>query len=140
MGRISRRPKAKRIDRAKDAAEAMAHRLFRDAARGQKCCAVPGCRNKDFDPHHVIYEQHLKDHGLPKYDTRNVRRLCRHHHQQHHRIKKLPLTILLDENIRYAFLVLGDYAADYLRRYYAGDDPRLEVIAREQHEHESDRV
>lgn len=112
------------------AEEEAAYALFWEAARKQRACAVKGCRNKDFDPHHAILEQHLRDRGLPRYDARNSLRLCRDHHFGHHGTKKLPTTVLTQVNIDYAAEVLGDFAYDYItRRYdYSDPDPRVEAI------------
>lgn len=109
-------------------------RLFQDAARGQGICQAPDCPvTSNHDPHHVIYEQHLKDRGLPRYDARNALRLCRGCHHRHHFTPgwRLPTAALREENIAYAVLVLGEYAIDYFRRYYddSADDPRIAELA-----------
>lgn len=100
---------------------------FRAEAAFQRCCRNPACEtpSAEWDPHHVIYEQHLRSRGLPKYCTYNALRLCKTCHQRHHKIAKLPLTCLLDHNIEYGFLVMGDAAFYYFKRYYSGEDPRL---------------
>ena len=102
---------------------AMANKLlFKDAARDQRICQAPGCRNaREFHAHHVIYEQHLRVRGLPPYSTPNALRLCPECHELHHKRRKIiPVVALLDRNIEYAFVALGPAAFDYLERYYAG--------------------
>jgi hypothetical protein len=108
--------------------------LFHDAARYQRVCQAPGCRRRgprkgiDFQAHHVVYEQHLRNLRLPRYDARNALRLCPDCHKKHHGPNwKLPTSALLDENIAYGFLVLGAAAFGYFRRYYddSAEDPRL---------------
>lgn len=102
---------------------------FRAEAAFQRCCQNPECPKPGapWHPHHVIYEQHLRGLGLPLYDTRNALRLCVLCHGRHHKITKLPLTCLRDCNIEYGFRVMGERAYDYFRRYYDGDDPRLDI-------------
>lgn len=110
--------------------------IFHDAGRAQRVCQAPGCRRRgprkgiDFQTHHVVYEQHLRDRGLPRYDARNALRLCPDCHKKHHGPNwRLPTSSLRDENVAYAFLVLGPYAADYFARYYddADADPRVQA-------------
>jgi hypothetical protein len=121
---LRRRPKPK-----PDQAEALAHRLFREAAAKQRCCQWCGKTKSDWHPHHVIYAQYLKHNHHPIYDTRNVLRLCINCHAKHHdgTPEKLPLSKLRDENIEYAVYLIGGYLAyDYLTTRYAGEDARLE--------------
>lgn len=108
--------------------------IFQDAARAQRVCAAPGCSRRgprkglDFEAHHVIYEQHLRSRRLPIYNAMNALRLCPDCHDKHHGPNwKLPTGSLTDENVLYAFVVLGTAAVDYLRRYYddSAEDPRL---------------
>lgn len=106
-------------------------RAFLEAARGQCVCAACGATDS-FDAHHVLYRQHLRDIGFDEWDARNALRLCdrysrRRCHPRHHaRGTVVRLAVLTDENIDYAFEVLGPYAADYLRRHYDGDDERVQ--------------
>lgn len=131
---MPRRAKPRKLKTAVDV-DRENRRMFHDAARFQRSCAVPGCRIRDFQAHHVVYEQHLKDRGLPRYDTQNALRLCPLHHGRHHKryVDKdgqsfvLETRFLTDANVAYAFAVLGDAAAGYFARYYNGadDDPRI---------------
>lgn len=108
---------------------------FKNEARWQSDCAVCEKVGGSFHAHHVIYEQHLRDRGLPKWDTRNARRVCPEPcHELHHRgRRRIQTKNLTDDNIAYAFHVLGAYAADYLRRYYDDQarDPRIVAHERE---------
>lgn len=84
--------------------------------------------------HHVIYEQELDRRGLPKHDRRNLMGLCPGCHWNHHHgpyANKIPLGLLTDENLQYAFESLGAFAYDYLKRRYAGDDGRLDEMLEE---------
>jgi hypothetical protein len=111
--------------------EADNRRLFQDAAWNQKVCAVTG-KAGPWHPHHVVYEQHLRDRNLPIYDGRNALRVNPQAHWAHHKSRpKIKTSQLLDVNIDYAFDVLGPYAADYLRRYYDDSDPDPRIIAHE---------
>jgi hypothetical protein len=137
---FGRRAKPRKLKTAIDA-DRESKRMFHDAARFQRTCAVIGCRTREFQAHHVIYEQHLKDNGLPRWDTQNALRLCPLHHGRHHKryVDRngksfvLETRVLTDANIDYAFAVLGPAAADYFRTYYADadEDPRIEAFARE---------
>lgn len=83
----------------------------------------------DFEAHHVVYRQHLRDLHLPEWDTRNARAVTLRNHQLHHDGFRIRVEDLTDENIAYAFEVMGGAAYDYLRRYYRDNppDPRLEA-------------
>jgi hypothetical protein len=106
---------------------------FRNEARYQRTCAVcdkPG----RFVAHHVVYEQHLRNIGLrgnALFDTRNALGTHSHCHtgKHHSAMGKIQTFRLRDENIEYAFEVLGPRAYDYLRRYYddSGEDPRIKL-------------
>ena len=91
---------------------------------GSLTCVVCGKRAQR---HHAIYEQHVvAREPRRRYDIANRVGLCRDHHRGHHdRVAVLPIALLPDSVIEFAVDVLGDYAEMYLRRYYAGDDPRL---------------
>jgi hypothetical protein len=72
--------------------------------------------------------------GDALYDPRNALRLCegldtnRCHMQFENRRVEITTAMLTDDNIEYAFEVLGIYAYDYLRREYdnAACDPRIQ--------------
>lgn len=92
-------------------------------------CAADDCLNQPTDPHHVVYAQHLRRHGLPQWDVRDGLPLCRPCHEAHHNgSKRLPLTALTDSNLEFAFEQLGAYAWDYLNRRYTGADRRLDAL------------
>lgn len=106
---------------------------FKAEARWQRLCAECD-KGGAFQAHHVIYEQHLRDRGLPLYDTRNALRLCYDCHKRHHDGTAWRLTTrkLTPDNIIYAFEVLGAYAGDYLRRYYDDLQPDVRICEQEQ--------
>lgn len=111
--------------------EDMLRKDFHAAAARQKRCASCGASDR-FQAHHVIYRQHLRARGLSEWDPRNALRVChevcpaRCHARHHNATARINLTALTDDNVAYAFEVLGAGAYDYLRRYYDGKDPRLE--------------
>lgn len=137
-----KRQRAVRIGNAVEIA--MANKvLFRDAARDQRCCQMCGSTTRDWQAHHVVYEQHLVKEGLPQYSTPNALRLCRDCHELHHKRRQvIPVSRLLDRNIEYAFDALGPKAYDYFSRYYDAThilpdgtreprlDPRVEAAMR----------
>lgn len=66
-------------------------------------------------------------------DYRNLIPLCPECHAGHHgRSRPLPLVVLPDSVFAFAREVMGDARAyEYLRRYYAGQDERLDDLLRE---------
>lgn len=100
----------------------------RNWSRGSKTeLRCRGCLTKKAaHAHHVVYEQELNHRGLPPYDRRNRMALCVDCHFGQHRNKPLPVSLLSDENMDYAFEVLGAFAYDYLKRRYSGHDDRLD--------------
>lgn len=124
MKRKAPKPKAGRrtnLDR-------MARDLFRREAQFQRCCQSQDCgATGDWEAHHVVYEQHLRDIGEPIWDTENALRLCPDCHRRHHnRSKIIRLDRLSDRHIAYAFRKLGLRAYSYLTDRYAGEDQRVE--------------
>lgn len=97
--------------------------------RSQAAARCVCCGSDDrLQLHHVIYAQNVRRAGGDPWDPRDslttcIRCHCGHHHGTKGRI---ALTLLRDENLDFAFELLGAAAYDYLRRHYAGDDPRLE--------------
>lgn len=108
-------------------------------------CIRPDCLRRAAHRHHVVYEQELRrrwdsspkvrkrwpTYPKLKNDVRNLVDICFNHHtgtEGHHSGGRhtLPLEMLPDEAIEFAFELLGPFAYDYLRRRYAGEDPRLE--------------
>lgn len=78
--------------------------------------------------HHVVYEQELDNRGLPKFDRRNLMALCVDCHLGHHNgppENQIPVSLLSDGNLEYAFEMLGPYAYDYVLKHYSGFDSRL---------------
>lgn len=103
--------------------------LFQDAARRQGVCGMCGKGGRDHQAHHVVYEQHLRDFGLPVYDGRNAMRLCERCHGRHHaRYRVIPTKLLPAVAIEYGFDVFGAAAADYFRRYYDDRDPDPRIV------------
>lgn len=119
----SKRGVRKRADRLKLQADIIARDLFREAARAQRCCQVPGCERPathEWQAHHVVYEQELRKLARPIFDTRNALRVCADCHRRHHnRIAPIPLAVLDERHFEYAEEVLGERFMDYLKRHYA---------------------
>lgn len=113
---------------------------------------VCGCGRGGGQRHHVVYQQELRDiararpivglvplkddvpsgptFGLLKADPRNLVLVAKRCHEAHHqRVRPLPLHVLPDSVFEFAAEVLGPAAAyEYLRRRYAGGDPRLDAL------------
>lgn len=111
---------------------------FHEAAALQGLCQNSACGRSTYvwDAHHVVEKKYLKKHGLPLFDPRNALRLCESCHSRHTTAsQRIPMESLRDENIDYAFEILGAYAYDYLHRYYDGTDGRvqasLDILAEE---------
>lgn len=119
-GAIKRRSKPRDSrGRLRPESWALMHAFSRAAGR-QPGCAISGCRERDFDSHHVLYEQHLRREGLPRWDPRNCLRLCRRHHELHHKAaQRIPRSALRAENVAYILESLGPGRGEgYLARYY----------------------
>lgn len=100
-------------------------------ARYQRCCAVTGS-TKEFEAHHVVEKRWLKANGFPLWDRRNALRLHPDVHGAHtSRMKKIPMSALREENIDYAFEIMGDRAMNYLPENYEGSHPHFEALASE---------
>lgn len=109
------------------------HKSFWNEARFQRACAVCGTTRGTWDAHHVVYKQTLRDlYGLRDdglYDSANALRLCNLHHSRHHqRSRPVKTTELTELSIRYAFHVMGAYAADWLRAYYDDSEPDARIV------------
>jgi hypothetical protein len=96
-------------------------------------CRHPRCRGGSTvgNQHHVVYRQEVRREGGDVWDGRNALALCEGCHSSHHRRgdRVVPLTALRDENYDFARELLGGGRAyEYLRRRYAGEDPRLEAL------------
>jgi 5-methylcytosine-specific restriction endonuclease McrA len=120
-------PPKRRRKRQRDTREQAEIRAFVERAASQPRCA--NCPSTGaWHAHHAgVYEQNLRLLGRRLWDPDNALRLCVRCHMAHHHSHsgRLALSILRDENIRYAFDVLGIRADAYLRRRYRGRDPRL---------------
>lgn len=77
--------------------------------------------------HHVVYQQRVRSAGGDPGDLRNLILVGDDEHERHHnRSRPFPLTRLPDSAFEFAAELLGRGSAyNYLRRRYAGDDPRL---------------
>lgn len=91
-----------------------------------------------WQPHHVVYRQECRRRGAPEWDPRNVLRVCivpitGCHYRHHDGTQGTPITTakLTDDNIEFAFEVLGVYAVDYLRRHYDDSEPDPRLLALE---------
>jgi hypothetical protein len=103
-------------------------RDFRKAVLRGPCLA---CGASPDDPHHVVYQQHLRERTLPLWDWRDGVPLCRRCHDAHHnRSRPLCCSLLPDAALEFAFEHLGAYASDYLSRRYAdvGKDGRVSIL------------
>lgn len=90
-------------------------------------CKAPGCTRRAVHLHHVVYKQEVGRRGGDTDAAANYLPLCFQCHGDHHGGNdKLPLRVLPDEAIEWAFDLLGAYAYDYLRRKYTGWDARLD--------------
>lgn len=109
-------------------------RQFREAARSQRACAACGRADRPWEAHHVVEKGHLKREGIGDLmHPDNALRLCEYpcHAQHTNAHKRLALSCLTDRNIAYAVILLGEQTAhNYLTRHYAGSDPRVDALLR----------
>lgn len=127
-------------------ATAEERRRFQEAAWRQRACAVTYdardhvATGKNWEAHHVVEKRWLREHNLPQWDERNALRLRPDVHRKHtNRVEIIRLSYLLDENIEYAFEIMGPAAYDYLIRVYRGEEDRVKRafrLAEEQMERE----
>jgi 5-methylcytosine-specific restriction endonuclease McrA len=121
-------PPKRRRKRRRDTHEQAEIRAFVERAASQPRCA--NCPSTGaWHAHHAgVYEQNLRLLGRSQWDPDNALRLCVRCHMAHHhsRSGRLALTVLREENIRYAFDVLGACAYAYLSKRYRGGDARLD--------------
>jgi hypothetical protein len=91
---------------------------------------VCGCMRRAVHSHHVVYQQELRRRGGSTTDVRNIVRIAGKCHRWHHdRHVVLPLAVLPDGAFEFAVELMGAGAAyEYLRRRYAGEDPRLAAL------------
>lgn len=98
--------------------------------KGVRPRCVCGCGRRSVNQHHVVYRQHLR--GASPKDKRNLVPMAFECHGAHHnRSRVLPLAALPDAAFEFASELMGEAAYVYLRRRYAGDDPRLEALLSE---------
>lgn len=116
-------------------AERAARGGFQEEAWRQRECAVSKDRRdfadgrKNWEAHHVVEARWLKGHGHRDklYDRRNAIRLTPDVHRRHtNRMEPIPLLALTDDNIEFAFEVMGVLALEYLTRLYTGTDARVQ--------------
>lgn len=106
-------------------------KAFLQAAKDQRVCAVCG-RDDEWEAHHVVEKRWLEDNHKPPYVASNALRLCGRfsknncHGKHTARSRKLRLKELTDQNIEYAFALMGAAAYYYLHRHYDGKDPRVD--------------
>lgn len=112
--------------RPKPSIERVLARDFRDAVLAKGSCRM--CGGRPDDPHHVVYQQHLRYDGHPLWDPRDGIPLCRRCHDAHHNgSNRIPVGKLAVENFEFAFEHLGEYAYDYLQRRYVDPEHLLET-------------
>jgi hypothetical protein len=109
----------------------MLHRdAFHWAAKCQHRCQHPSCTypsNQRWDPHHVIYQQHIRLHDKSYavvWDKRNALRLCTdcHHNRQHNKSEPVPVSALPLSVIEFSVELMGrGPTLNYLHAYYAAD-------------------
>jgi hypothetical protein len=93
---------------------------------GDLVCAV--CGNPRITRHHVTYEQEVRNRRGFIFDPANRLPLCHAHHAGHHANDPLPLSIIPDAALEFAFELMGRYAYDYLRARYRGRDRRVDAL------------
>jgi hypothetical protein len=93
-----------------------------------KC--VCGCGQRSAALHHVVYRQHLRQHGGDDKDPRNLVPVAFACHGGHHSgAARLRLRVLPDSAFEFARELLGAALAyEVLGRYYQGEDPRLDAL------------
>jgi hypothetical protein len=97
---------------------------------------VCGCGRRAGHDHHVITRQELRRRVSPERsyrslqtDRRNIVRVAFDCHFDHHaQMRPFDLRCFPDAVFEFAGELLGAYAYDYLSRYYAGHDPRLDAL------------
>lgn len=98
-------------------------------------CRIPDCFKRGAHDHHVIYEQEVRKHGGDISDGRNAFKMCWDDHGRQHDGSSWHVKTkwLRDENIEFAFELLGLAAEYYFERHYdnSDPDPRIrEAVAR----------
>ncbi len=100
------------------------------SSRGSRRQCIDGCGQRAVHEHHVIYRQHLRQHGGDLKDIRNLVPMAFDCHGAHHSgARRLRLELLPDSAFAFAVELMGaGLAYEHLARYYAGEDPRLEAL------------
>jgi hypothetical protein len=113
-------------------------------ARARTCQnpECPGGGSGKLEQHHVVYVQHVRAEGGNAGDPRDGLTLCTICHTRHHRrVAPVRLSALRDETFEFARELLGGPKAyEYLRRRYAGADPRLEALLNEEEDTMEERT
>jgi hypothetical protein len=91
---------------------------------------VCGCRGRAAHNHHVVYAQHVRQHGGDVRDERNLAPVTFACHGAHHgRSRPLRLAVLPDAVFEFAAELMGGPAAyEWLGRRYEGRDPRHDAL------------
>jgi hypothetical protein len=94
---------------------------------------VCGCGKRAVHEHHAVYAQHINRAGGNAGDIRNLVPMAFGCHEAHHkRARVLELRVLPDSVFTFAAELYGREGAwSYLRRYYAGEDWRLDELLEE---------
>jgi 5-methylcytosine-specific restriction endonuclease McrA len=106
----------------------ISRRYFKDT---ELHCRNPNCTKKGKHDHHVVFAQEVRKREPSKeWDARNALKLCVECHRLTHKPgpKFFRTVWLRDSNIEFAFELMGDWAAVYLRRKYddvSEPDPRI---------------
>lgn len=105
-------------------------RWYRAARKRCSACGGRGAA-RGITLHHVVYRQHLRSEHGDEWDPRNAMPLCNSCHMSHHRRGRvLAITKLPASSLTFAADLFGvERAVAYFRRYYAGDDPRLDALS-----------
>ena len=91
---------------------------------------ICGCGKRAVHEHHAVYQQHIYRAGGNAEDIRNLVPVAFECHELHHkRARTLELRMLPDSVYEFAAELYGREGAwSYLRRYYVGEDWRLEEL------------
>lgn len=124
----SKRRKAPRVIVSASRTQRSRRADFRDPSEICRACG----KGSGVQHHHVIFRQHVERVGGDYWHPDDALALCVQCHLGAAHTFRLPLTVLRDENYRFARDLLGpERAYEYLRRRYIGDDPRLRALEKE---------
>lgn len=93
----------------------------------EEACRCCGSRTR-LTLHHVVYEQHVRRAGGDPFDPDDSLTVCFSCHMAHHHgvDRRIRVSQLRPENLAFARALFGEYADDYIARYYdgsSGDEP-----------------